>query len=164
MANTDIITTAREIHTTEQQIADARTARNRTDIARLNRQHRKLTATLQQMTIAALNNGADAGTLRAQVWAALDGKATTPADLEQVIVDTIHQLAAEPDAWVSLTRLRAALPTTHNRDAVDTALRNLDRKRAVDIAPEDNMRMMTEADHAAALRHGGQDRHLIATC
>lgn len=101
MANTDIITTAREIHTTEQQIADARTARNRTDIARLNRQHRKLTATLQQMTIAALNNGADAGTLRAQVWAALDGKATTPADLEQVIVDTIHQLAAEPDAWVS---------------------------------------------------------------
>ncbi len=161
---TDITTTAQQIHATEQQIADARTARDRAAITRLNKAHKALTATLQQQTIAALGSGVDADTLRVQVWAARDGKTTTPANLEQTIVDTLHQLAAESGAWVSLTRLRNALPTTYTRDAVDTALRNLDRKRAVDIAPESNMRMMTDADRAAALWIGGQDRHLIATC
>ncbi len=162
---TEIITnTARELHTVEQWIAEARTARDRAAITRLNKRHKALTAALHRDTLAALNNGADADTLRAQVWAARDGKTATPASPEQVILDTIHRIASEPGAWVSLTRLRNALPATYTRDAVDTALLNLDRKRAVDIAPESNMKILDYADRAAALRIGGQDKHLVATC
>lgn len=92
------------------------------------------------------------------------GPAVAPAHgpgLEARIRATYAALAGEPGGWVSITRLRpflADLPAAE----VDEALRRLHREPGVDIAPESNQKMLTAADVEAALRVGGQDRHLLA--
>lgn len=86
-------------------------------------------------------------------------------DQEQILrtrlVNAYSALAAEPGEWVSLTRLRPFfddVPTA----AVDEALRKLSREPGVNIVPGSNQKMLTDADAAAALHLGGQDKHLLA--
>ena len=86
-------------------------------------------------------------------------------DQEQILrtrlVNAYSALAAEPGEWVSLTRLRpffGDVPTA----AVDEALRKLSREPGVNIVPGSNQKMLTDADAAAALHLGGQDKHLLA--
>lgn len=84
-----------------------------------------------------------------------------PSDLEARLRCAYDALAAEPRAWVSLTRLRpffADQPTA----AVDEALRKLSRAGDVNLVPENNQKSLTDADRAAAIRLGGQDKHLLA--
>lgn len=86
-------------------------------------------------------------------------------DQEQIlrtrIVNAYTALAEEPGDWVSLTRLRPFFGDV-TAAAVDEALRRLSREPGVNIAPESNQKMLTEADAAAALHLGGQDKHLLA--
>lgn len=70
-------------------------------------------------------------------------------------------LTTEPGAWVSLTRLRAHFPDV-DRAALDDALRALARDDDVTLVPEDNQKVLTAADRAAAVRQGCQDKHLIS--
>jgi hypothetical protein len=86
-------------------------------------------------------------------------------DQEEVLrtrlVNAYTALAAEPGEWVSLTRLRpffGDVPTA----ALDEALRKLSRESGVNIVPGSNQKMLTEADAAAALHLGGQEKHLLA--
>ncbi|MFE5565932.1 hypothetical protein ACFQ68_13180 [Amycolatopsis japonica] len=78
----------------------------------------------------------------------------------EMVRDTIADLAPQPGGWVSLRRLRAALPAVP-RETMDAVLREIDRHYGV-IAPEDNQKVLTDADRAAAIRIGGQDKHLVA--
>ena len=56
--------------------------------------------------------------------------------------------------------LRDALADV-SRDDLDTALRELDRARDVDLIPEENQKTLTPADRAAAVVVGVDHHHLL---
>ncbi|WKG00984.1 hypothetical protein [Mycolicibacterium sp. HK-90] len=70
-------------------------------------------------------------------------------------------LAARPGGWVSLLRLRQAVPELP-RPTVDAALISLYRQPGVSLIPEENQKVLTPADRDAAVEIGNQDKHLIA--
>jgi hypothetical protein len=86
-------------------------------------------------------------------------------DQEQIlrtrIVNAYEALADEPGGWVSLTRLRPFFGDVPAA-AVDESLRRLSREPGVAVVPASNQKMLTAADHAAALHLGGQDKHVLA--
>ena len=102
----------------------------------------------------------------AELFALTDMRAATtapeqPDALRSRIVSAYDALAEEPGAWVSLTRLRPFL-ADQPVEVVDDALRRLGRDPGVNIVPESNQKMLTDADRRAALHIGGQDAHLLA--
>ncbi|MGW2160253.1 hypothetical protein [Nonomuraea sp. NPDC001699] len=70
------------------------------------------------------------------------------------------ELAAQPGAWVSLTRLRRLL-TGMPKAAVDEALVLMERLPDVNLVPESNQKTLTPEDREAAVIIGGQDKHLL---
>jgi hypothetical protein len=70
-------------------------------------------------------------------------------------------LAAEPGAWVSLTRLRPLFSDVSKAD-LDKALELLLDAPDVDLEPEPNQKTLRVADRKAAVNIGGEDRHLLA--
>ncbi|WP_420116825.1 hypothetical protein [Micromonospora sp.] len=101
-----------------------------------------------------------------EMFALTDLRAGTPQpDLRRALGLRVRHayaaLTAEPGAWVSLTRLRPFFADVDPAD-LDEALRDLEREPDVDIVPESNQKALTTADVAAALRLGGQDKHLLA--
>ena len=89
------------------------------------------------------------------------GASDQPDVLRARIVSAYDALAAQPGAWVSLTRLRPFLADVPD-EVVDDALRRLSREAGVNIVPESNQKVLTDADRRAALHIGGQDKHLLA--
>jgi len=80
----------------------------------------------------------------------------------QVIDGTIDILTAAGD-FVTLADLRAEWATAGvSRDQVDRALTALHTAHRISLIPESNQKMLTDSQRAAALRLGGEDRHLAA--
>lgn len=104
-----------------------------------------------------------------QLWAALAALyASRPADSEPVYHDldkriraAYDDLAPESGAWVSLTRLRSSLSDV-KKAALDDALRALHDAPDVQLEPEANQKILEDADRRAAVKIGGEDRHLLA--
>ena len=66
-----------------------------------------------------------------------------------------------PGDAIKIARIRTAL--AHVRDAdIDAALTALNRQDGVQIFAEANQKTLTDADRAAAVSIGNQDKHLIA--
>jgi hypothetical protein len=84
-----------------------------------------------------------------------------PSNLEIRLRNAYTALAAEPRAWVALARLRPFFGDVPKAD-VDEALRRLSRATDVNLVPENNQKSLTDADRAAAIHVGGQDKHLLA--
>jgi hypothetical protein len=82
-------------------------------------------------------------------------------NLELRLRNAYAALATEPGAWVALARLRPFFEDMPRAD-VDAALRRLGQAPNVDLVPEENQKSLTEEDRTAAIRLGGQDRHLLA--
>jgi hypothetical protein len=87
--------------------------------------------------------------------------AAPPGDLEARVRRAYRRLASEPQDWVMLTALRAALPDVP-REVLDAELRRMVRMPGVVIAPEAYQARLTSADRAAALHIGGKDKHMIS--
>lgn len=83
------------------------------------------------------------------------------ADPDGEIRAAYDALVSRPGAWVSLTRLRNALPHL-SRDEVDEALLRLDLEPSTYLIPEANQKTLTEADRDAAIHVGGEDKHLLS--
>ncbi|MEW9530202.1 hypothetical protein [Microbispora sp. NPDC049125] len=81
-------------------------------------------------------------------------------DVEGLIRTAYEKLAAEPGAWVSLTRLRPLLGDAP-RTEVDDTLRRMIGMPGVHIVPESNQKMLTDDDRNAAVTIGDQAKHLI---
>lgn len=45
---------------------------------------------------------------------------------------------------------------------VDAVLKELSRQGRLHLAPESNRKALTDADHEAAIRVGGEDNHLLS--
>lgn len=82
-------------------------------------------------------------------------------DLESVIRAAYQALSVKPQDWVRLARLRPELNGAE-RDEVDAVLLEMVKTGTVHLAPDSNRKVLTEADHAAAIRVAGEDNHLVA--
>jgi hypothetical protein len=77
------------------------------------------------------------------------------------IVNAYDALKDEPAGWVSLIRLRPFFGDV-SRATMDDSLRKVSREPGVTLAPQSNQKMLTDADHDAALHIGGQDKHVLS--
>ena len=92
------------------------------------------------------------------------GPASAPEQEEILrtrIVNAYDALKDEPGGWVSLTRLRPFFGDV-SRATMDDALRKISREPGVTVAPQSNQKVLTDADHQAALHIGGQDKHVLS--
>jgi hypothetical protein len=80
---------------------------------------------------------------------------------EEQIRTAYARLVARPGGWVSLARLRGEVGDLPRKE-VDAALINLYQQPGVSLIPEENQKALTDADRAAAVRIGDQNKHLIA--
>jgi hypothetical protein len=71
------------------------------------------------------------------------------------------RLAARAGGWVDLVRLRDELSGVPRHD-LDAALTRMHRVPGVSLIPEENQKALTDADHAAAVTIGAEDKHMIA--
>lgn len=90
-----------------------------------------------------------------------DTPAGPDAEVERKIQQVYTELARNPGSWVGLADLRDRLGVDVPRAEVDRVLKQMSRERRVTIAPESNRKVLDERDHAAALRIGGEEQHLL---
>jgi hypothetical protein len=72
-----------------------------------------------------------------------------------------RSLAAAPGEFVSLRQLRLRVPDRPRPD-VDAALAALFTAQRVNLIPQSNQQALSDADREAALRIGGEYKHLIS--
>lgn len=81
-------------------------------------------------------------------------------DVERSVRSAYARLADGPGAWVGLVRLREELGDLP-RAAVDAELERLASAPGVHVQAEPNRKALTDEHRAAAVRFGGDDRHMI---
>ena len=93
---------------------------------------------------------------------ALEGEPDVLGDqVEEKVRAAYVRLAAREGGWVDLVRLREGLPDVSRHD-LDAALTRMYRIPGVSLIPEENQKVLTDGDRAAAVSIGDQDKHLIA--
>ncbi len=91
----------------------------------------------------------------------LFAEALSPQDLESLIRAVYEELAVEPQDWIRLARIRPRLNGAEKSDVDDTLVKMM-KGGTVHLAPESNTKVLTPDDHAAAIRVGSEDLHLVA--
>ncbi|SNQ46962.1 conserved hypothetical protein [Frankia canadensis] len=105
----------------------------------------------------------DRGTATATNGSAADAARTAAAsaeDLELAIRAAYARLASGPFDWVRLALVRPLLGDAA-KPGVDRVLRQMARQPDVRIVPDEDQKSLTAADHAAAVRIGDHDSHLL---
>ena len=82
-------------------------------------------------------------------------------DLAARIATAYRALAPYPSAFVKLRDLREQLADIP-RPTLDAALGTMFAVRQVNLVPQSNQQALTDAERAAALRVGGEHKHLIS--
>ncbi|MEV6909289.1 hypothetical protein [Amycolatopsis sp. NPDC051071] len=85
----------------------------------------------------------------------------TTDEIESRIRIAYRKLSRSPRDWVGLVDLRPMLGEASTVD-VDAVLKELSRSGQVHLVPESNRKTLSAADHAAAVRIGGEDNHLLS--
>lgn len=83
-----------------------------------------------------------------------------PPSTEGLIRSAYDQLAPAPRDWVRLADLRSAVDAP--RAQVDDAIKRLSRSQQATLAPVQDQRTLTSADEDAAIRLGGESKHLVS--
>jgi hypothetical protein len=91
----------------------------------------------------------------------LDEALRSGVDLESLIRTVYLDLSVGPQDWIRLARIRPKLNGAGKSD-VDDVLLKMMKTGTVHLAPDSNRKVLTDADHEAAIRVGGEDKHLIA--
>ncbi|WP_394617409.1 hypothetical protein JNUCC0626_48810 [Lentzea sp. JNUCC 0626] len=84
----------------------------------------------------------------------------TRQDLEDVIRQVYLELGDGYQDWVRLAKLRPRLDA--ERDEVDETLLKMVKGGDTHLVASANRKVLTEEDHAAAIRIGDEDKHLLA--
>jgi hypothetical protein len=82
-------------------------------------------------------------------------------DVEELIMAAYRELAAEPGEFVKLRELRGRLGDIARAD-LDLALERMYRSQQVNLVPQENQQVLTDADRESALRVGGEFKHLLS--
>lgn len=80
--------------------------------------------------------------------------------LEDMIVRVYQELSTRPKEWVRLAQLRPKLNGAE-KDEVDQTLLRMLKTELVHLSPDSDRQGLTDADHAAAIRIGKEDKHLV---
>lgn len=80
--------------------------------------------------------------------------------LRDAIVVAYLELCVDNQDWIRLARIRPLVNAP--REMVDAELLAMMRGGSVHLAPDSNRKVLTEEDHAAAIRFGNEDHHLLA--
>lgn len=92
--------------------------------------------------------------------------APTPEQHDASVRDVVTSLQDAPGGWVAMADVRRKLEREHGMDRgqQDAALRRLATTgdRALNTAPEDNQKTLTDADHAAAVDFGAGPQHIVS--
>ncbi|MFD6858223.1 hypothetical protein ACFWCF_12925 [Rhodococcus sp. NPDC060090] len=83
------------------------------------------------------------------------------APVEGRIREVYSRLASRPGKWVGLADLRSAL-TDIAKDDLDRELVRMYRLPDIHLVPDENQKMLTAQDRAAAVTIGNQDKHALA--
>lgn len=97
----------------------------------------------------------------ADVFAAESESDSESQSMADRIRQAYHRLSPRPGGWVGLAPLRGELSDVPRGD-LDAALVALYQQPGVSLIPEENQKALTDDDAAAAVRIGGQRKHLIA--
>ncbi|MEU7477794.1 hypothetical protein AB0A63_17545 [Lentzea sp. NPDC042327] len=81
--------------------------------------------------------------------------------VDERILSAYHRLVSDPGAWVGLAELRGALPDVEAPE-FDAAVHRVAELPSVFLTPEMNQKLLTDADRAAAVRLGGEAKHLLS--
>ena len=81
-------------------------------------------------------------------------------DLQVKIREAYDSVARKTQDWVPLRTLRPLIKA--EQADFDKALIALIRAEAAVLAPDSNRKALTDADRSAAIRVGGEDKHLLA--
>jgi hypothetical protein len=93
---------------------------------------------------------------------ALEGEPDVLGDqVEDKVRGAYVRVAARAGGWVDLVRLRDELSDVPRHD-LDAALTRMHRIPGVSLIPEENQKSLTDADRAAAVTIGAEDKHMIA--
>lgn len=79
---------------------------------------------------------------------------------EDQIIAAYRASSTHNGSWTTFAELRATLPHLTRRE-FDQAIATLAECPDVYLTPEMNQKLLTEKDHAAAVRVGGEDKHLM---
>jgi hypothetical protein len=93
--------------------------------------------------------------------AASPGSSDADGDLPNRVRSAYGKLADEPGSLISLVRLRAELADVPRSD-LDAALVEFNHQRGVSLVPQEDQKLLTDEDRAAAVRIGVKDNHMIA--
>ena len=106
----------------------------------------------------------EAETAGAEAEAEAAGAEAAEVDLTACIEAGYRSLAAGSGEFVSLRELRLRLTelTGRPRPDVDSALAALFTAQRINLIPQSNQRALSDADREAALRIGGESKHLIS--
>ncbi|HEX7305505.1 hypothetical protein [Lentzea sp.] len=81
--------------------------------------------------------------------------------LEDLIRQVYLDLGDGYQDWVRLAKVRPRLNGADRND-VDETLLKMVKEGSAHLVPDSNRKVLTEEDHAAAIRVGGEDKHLMA--
>jgi len=89
-----------------------------------------------------------------------------PGDIPGQVRAAFSVLVADPGPWTphgfaSIARLRERLPGIP-RAELDAALIRMYENQEINLVPQSNQLRLTEAERAAAVRCGGQDKHNLS--
>jgi hypothetical protein len=107
----------------------------------------------------------DTGQSLADIFRRRSADESTPSqqggDVEKLVMEAYHDLAAEPGEFVMLRELRSRLSAIERPD-LDAALGRMYRAQRVNLVPQANQQALTDADRRSALRIGGEFKHLLS--
>lgn len=90
-----------------------------------------------------------------------DVRSQESIDVEARIVVGYHTLASEPGEFVKLSILRLRLADVPQAE-VEAALGKMYQEQRINLVPQSNQHVLSEADRESALRIGAEDKHLIS--
>ncbi len=140
-----------------QELAAAPTGRG----SSLERAHYRVFAVFARYLDAAGLSLADIACPTSDAPASTAANAASAADLTATIETGYRSLAATAGEFVSLRELRLRL-ADRTRPDVDAALAALFTAQRINLIPQSNQRALSDADREAALRIGGECKHLIS--
>ncbi|WP_236703753.1 hypothetical protein [Lentzea aerocolonigenes] len=88
-------------------------------------------------------------------------EAIRSGDLESLIRQVYLDLGDGYQDWVRLAKIRPRLNGA-DREEVDDTMLKMVKTGYAHLVPSSNRKMLTDEDHAAAIRIGGEDKHLMA--
>jgi hypothetical protein len=81
-------------------------------------------------------------------------------EVEQQIRGAYWRLVKSPGDWVGLAELRPKLAHLA-RESIDTELERMASTLGVHVQSEPNQKALSDADRKAAVRFGGDERHML---